>query len=463
MPQSTVRHWTPDKAKLDPDPRGRAVRRCLLSLEALRHEAAFGWWKAWRPLGLPKRDRWRNPIQPLLLAVGSGASVAGTTCLAIDPHWAFHIACLLRLVQDYKSNLFPGAGEFLIMETINYSQARFCLLLWTFFVTPSLGKIVVDYRIPASAKVSDFDDPSSALAKNTKFKAIGSNKVDEVVEFEKQPKAPFSSIVFKITDKSIFQPNEKDNSSAQLGFRRTDLLPLYNAPEVEVGKKTYHHSFKLAKPLNISHGYLLGSLEFVAGDGAHMFDIFYGSDFESKETSGKPVPNEQVASSFRVRDINFNPIYSVKAELKTVYNFAIEVDWTKQTLQVFFSTDNNPLVKVGNPAPSIPKNPKAAGSTGKNEWHLQLIKMPIPDPKDPEDKRGDVPHKGLQPPITDEEIVQLRNFVEDTTNEAPNPNPDGDSSGVKRQGKACRKTKRNRGNGSADGSRGNTVGGNDDK
>ncbi|MBW0486747.1 hypothetical protein O181_026462 [Austropuccinia psidii MF-1] len=304
---------------------------------------------------------------------------------------------------------------------------------------PNLGKAVVDYRIPAGTKVADFDNPKSTLGQNTKFKIIGNNTIQEAVEFLDQPQGIFSSILLKVTDKSIFQPNKNDSSSAQLGFRRTDLLPAYNAATIEKGKKTYHHSFQLMQQLNISHGYLLGSLEYVEADGAHVFDLFHGSDFDSKDTSGKPLPNEQVARSFRVRDINFNTIFSAKAELKIIYNFAIEVDWDKKTLQVYFSTGNAPLKKVKESVPNVSKNPKASDPAGKCEWHLQLIKQPLPNPNDPEEKRGDIPHRGIQPSNIHEGIVQLRNFVEDTTTEPLDSNPDGPSNRHKRE---CNKGKR---------------------
>ena len=85
-------------------------------------------------------------------------------------------------------------------------------------VVPNLSKVVVDYRVPLSAKVADLDDPASVMGNRTFFKIMGENSVTESYEFQKTPNGKFQSITFKINDKSIFLP-DNDPKKAQVGFR----------------------------------------------------------------------------------------------------------------------------------------------------------------------------------------------------------------------------------------------------
>ncbi|PLW50862.1 hypothetical protein PCASD_01098 [Puccinia coronata f. sp. avenae] len=117
------------------------------------------------------------------------------------------------------------------------------------------------YRVPLNAKVADIDNPGSALGKLTQFKIIGSNTVNDAYEFQKTPNGKFQSITFKINDNSIFKP-DKNPKDDQVGFRRNDLLPKYDAKAIETKKRTYHHSFIFKKDLDKKHGYLLASVEF---------------------------------------------------------------------------------------------------------------------------------------------------------------------------------------------------------
>ncbi|PLW18211.1 hypothetical protein PCASD_16953 [Puccinia coronata f. sp. avenae] len=279
------------------------------------------------------------------------------------------------------------------------------------------------YRVPLNAKVADIDNPGSALGKLTQFKIIGSNTVNDAYEFQKTPNGKFQSITFKINDNSIFKP-DKNPKNDQVGFRRNDLLPKYDAKAIETKKRTYHHSFIFKKDLDKKHGYLLASVEFpkACQDGAHLYDLHYGTPFKSENVQGTLSPD---ANKIKLRDINFQTLFSVDMVIGQVFNFAIEIDWDKKQLRAFHSVGDEKLVEVVKTTPITPKNAKVVNFAGTGEWHLQMIKEPLPNPKDPEKERSDVPHKGIQEKGIKEEIIQLRNFIEDTSTAPGSTDPDG--------------------------------------
>ncbi|EGG10043.1 uncharacterized protein MELLADRAFT_94371 [Melampsora larici-populina 98AG31] len=210
-----------------------------------------------------------------------------------------------------------------------------------------------------------------------------------------------------INNDSIFTPGDNP-ANAQYGFRRTDVLPAIDVNTTLVGTTVFHQSFRLNKklPLNLNHGYLLGSIEIPSGD--HVFDIFTGSDFNSDDKAPLPTNN---SATIRVRDLTTKTLYSAPLKNGTLYNFAVAVDWKGNMLTVYASEGNDDLKMVAGPVMNDPKV-VAADNVLKGEWHFQLIKFPLPDPAVDVSKRGDVPHVGLQEGTT-EGAFYSRVFVED--------------------------------------------------
>ncbi|PLW50867.1 hypothetical protein PCASD_01097 [Puccinia coronata f. sp. avenae] len=156
--------------------------------------------------------------------------------------------------------------------------------------------------------------------------------------------------------------------------------------------------------------------------GAHLYDLHYGTPFKSENVQGTLSPD---ANKIKLRDINFQTLFSVDMVIGQVFNFAIEIDWDKKQLRAFHSVGDEKLVEVVKTTPITPKNAKVVNFAGTGEWHLQMIKEPLPNPKDPEKERSDVPHKGIQEKGIKEEIIQLRNFIEDTSTAPGSTDPDG--------------------------------------
>ena len=308
------------------------------------------------------------------------------------------------------------------MSQTIYSATRASLLLLVVLsalVAPNFSKIILDYRIPLTAKVADLTVKTTALGKLTKDTIQGTNSLAEAYEFLKPATGKFQQMVLKINDKSIFQD--------QKGFRRNDIVPVYDPVSIEKDIKTYHHSFIVKKDgkLDLRHGYLLASVEFAKADGTHIYDIHLGTPFKSDNTAGTKSPD---ADFFRVRDINFKTLFDVKMIPDTIFNFAIEVDWKQNKLSVYHSTGNDKLKQVVKPTAFVATNEKAKNAAGTGEWHIQMIKEPLPNKADPEKERSDVPHKGIQESNIDESIIHFRNFIEDKTTTDPD-GPDAIATG----------------------------------
>ncbi|KAI8457007.1 hypothetical protein BY996DRAFT_8436492 [Phakopsora pachyrhizi] len=294
------------------------------------------------------------------------------------------------------------------------------------------GEVVSEYRLGKETKSLDFDNESSALRSKTKFLITGSNKPSQVLEILTDKSSNFAMIATKVNDKSIFKPDPKDAKQDQLGFRRLDVLPQYDPKTIETGKKAYHHSLMLSKDskLDLAHSYLLGSVEdpkvrnisvfFLMNEElCHIYDIVLGTDYDAKNTSGKVAPN---ANKFRVRNMKFADLFTVDAVVGETNNFAIEVDWTKNTVQAFHSKGSENLKAVSKVEANDPKAKTVAGTC---EWHIQMIKSPLPNPNDTPEQRNDLVHRGIQKSGILESIVQFRNFVENTSKDPLTANPEG--------------------------------------
>jgi len=260
-----------------------------------------------------------------------------------------------------------------------------------------------DFRLTPNMRTADLDNPNSALSRLityiVKGAASASQYVAVVPGYSRSPE-----LQIQIRDDSIFVPGG-NSANAQNGFRRTDVLPAINKATALSGVTTFYQTIRLDSraPLVHAHGYLLASIEIPTGD--HVWDIFAGSDFDSQNTAHTPSRNSQ---TIRVRDLRTNTLFSLPLSYDQAYNFAITVDWSANTLTVYASTGNSPLRKVAGP---VSNDRKAASSSGQGEYHLQLIKFPLPDAKDPVSKRSDVPHVGFQEPIKREHVFFSNVYV----------------------------------------------------
>ncbi|KAH9819659.1 hypothetical protein DFH28DRAFT_956786 [Melampsora americana] len=272
----------------------------------------------------------------------------------------------------------------------------------------SKSERLFDFKLTSEMKSSDVDDPKSTLSKLIKYVVKGEKKKSEYLSIESKKKE--IELGIEIKDSSIFCPGDKADN-CQHGFRRTDVLPSINGNKTFTGTTVFHQSFRFNPklPINITHGYLLSSIEIpVSGD--HVFDIFAGSDFSSNLTQ----PSMNDPKTIRIRDLTTKVLHSIPIKNETLYNTAIAIDWDENKLTVYASQGDEELKKVAGPVKNDPKAIKADIKT-TGEWHVQLIKFPLPNPADPFEKRKDVVHKGLQEKNLHEGVFFSRMFVEDGT------------------------------------------------
>ncbi|KAG0142852.1 hypothetical protein CROQUDRAFT_97000 [Cronartium quercuum f. sp. fusiforme G11] len=282
------------------------------------------------------------------------------------------------------------------------------------------SKTLFDFTLNADTKDSDLDNPNSTIGKLIKFVVKGENKTNtDYLSIHRD--GNLTELGITIKNDSIFVPGG-DPKNTQFGFRRTDVLPAIDANTTLVGTTAFHASVRANTklPFNLTHGYLLSSIElsvsfyilklwhYLVGD--HVFDVFVGSDFNSDDKVPVPTNNSR---TIRVRDLTTKVLYSAPFEETKLYNFAVIVDWKANMLTVWASEGNNDLKMVAGPAMNDPKV-IAPDNVLKGEWHMQLIKFPLPNSLDPIDTRSDVPHHGLQEGTTEGAFFS-RIFVEDAS------------------------------------------------
>ncbi|TDZ31338.1 hypothetical protein C8035_v005955 [Colletotrichum spinosum] len=224
--------------------------------------------------------------------------------------------------------------------------------------------VLPDGRIKADATPESFNVLESVF-KSAVVKGDGL-KFSDVITFPKVDASLFDkatntkAFAINIDDKSVFVPK---GGEAQSNIRRADLLPSIRSQANDVavtGVRTMHFSIQrdATKPLNLTHDYQVFNLE-SKDFSFHQIDVRTGAENgkeiaifgNSKTTGGAP-------------KIFSTPFGEGKFE-----NFAIKMDFTANTVQVFHSTGNDPLKQVTEPV----KNDLA----GLGEYHFSLQKNPV--------------------------------------------------------------------------------------
>jgi len=214
---------------------------------------------------------------------------------------------------------------------------------------------------------------------------------------------PFSNteavIAVSIDNSSVFVPGG-DPNNAQFGFRRTELVAWKNfsIPQLtaisQVNTTAFHFSIAAddSKPLNFTHEYQVLFIE--PSDGSHVFGVQLGSPF-TNPTGDLPAPGAQ---NFKILDHDLNVLFSTPFTCQTWHNFAIVVDWDNFTLAVLYSVGAQPLKVV---SPTKKNQGAKAAPDGQGEFHFGVLKLPLVDPSDPPEKRGDVVHHGIHEGTTE--------------------------------------------------------------
>ncbi|KAI1634961.1 hypothetical protein F4809DRAFT_664652 [Biscogniauxia mediterranea] len=189
-----------------------------------------------------------------------------------------------------------------------------------------------------------------------------------------------------IDDASVFQ--------AQNGFRRVGLQFRDDSNEGggrgAVGVRTLHWSVKQdpAKPLNLTHEYLNVWHE-AADFSANQFNFEMGTIIG---TSGADKNNFKILNRQNIE------VFSVPVDDAAWQNFAITLDFDKNTIQIYYSTGDEPLEAVTDVLTN--------DNSGGGQYQIGMLKKPT--------GTDDVVNSGFQETGIDEGQIYGGLFLEDS-------------------------------------------------
>ncbi|EXF80192.1 hypothetical protein CFIO01_12350 [Colletotrichum fioriniae PJ7] len=253
-----------------------------------------------------------------------------------------------------------------------------------------------DGRVATGTEAEAFDAENNLFSPRNVFGAGLS--FSKVLQLPNEASSPFDGndnvpLEVTISDQSIF--------NKQTGFRRAELIPSSNTgtDESTTGLKTLHFSLSkdVQRPLNLSHEYQLAFLE--------------SNDFSTNQVvlkTGTILGSDATVDPDTLQlfgNVNTKPappvLFSTPFTENTIHNFAVTMDFNANTVQVFYSTDNNDLEAQGEPQLNDIK--------GQGQYHFGILKKPVGG-------QGDITKNGFQPDGIDEGIVYSGIFQEDSTN-----------------------------------------------
>ncbi|KAK0624722.1 hypothetical protein B0T17DRAFT_493284 [Bombardia bombarda] len=252
--------------------------------------------------------------------------------------------------------------------------------------------IVFDGRVAAASALTDFDSYSTSLF-NAEYVKGQNLKWSQIIKFpETGGNARFDNATYKpfevtISDTSIFQ--------TQKGFRRAGLQfqgDTNNDSPASSGIKTIHFSIKQdpQRALNLTHEYLNVWHE-AADYSANQFNFQTGTILGQTGLA---------KNTFKVLNRQNKQIWSTPVDNKEWQNFAITLDFNKNTLQVYYSKGDELLKSVT----SAVSNNNAGGG----QYQIGILKKPT--------GTSDVVNSGYQESRINEGQIYGSLFIEDSAN-----------------------------------------------
>ncbi|KAI1382469.1 hypothetical protein F4677DRAFT_401972 [Hypoxylon crocopeplum] len=244
--------------------------------------------------------------------------------------------------------------------------------------------------VPADSAPTDFD--SYATSPFNPDYIRGSEKFSQILQFPDVEASRFDNettraVEVTINDKSIFQ--------TQNGFRRAGLQIQGDTNEGgpgTTGVRTLHFSVKQdpQRTLNLTHEYLNVWHE-TSDYSANQFN------FQTGTIIGKSGSDKNY---FKVLNRQNTQVWSTAVDATAWQNFAITLDFSKNTLQVYYSTGDEPLKAVT----SALSNNNAGGG----QYQIGILKKPT--------GTSDVVNSGFQEKGISEGQIYGGIFLEDSAN-----------------------------------------------
>ncbi|KAK1828951.1 hypothetical protein QBC39DRAFT_142292 [Podospora conica] len=273
----------------------------------------------------------------------------------------------------------------------------FSRLSWAVSLTASLAvaqecALQFDGRIPNELAAADFDVANDifnnafvlgqglVFSQALRILPVAAGSLFDI-DIETEP------VETLISDDSIF--------NAQVAFRRAELIPTSNdgADASTQGVKTLHFSVLKdgVRPLNLSHEYQLVFLE-TADFSANQFVLKTGSILGQNTADPDTL---QLFGNTNDGQLIFNTTF----QNGVFHNFALQLDFAQNTVQVFFSRANDALQSV--------VDATANDLGGQGQFHFGLLKKPV-------NGVGDITVNGDQPAGINEGIIYGGIFQEDS-------------------------------------------------
>ncbi|KAJ0358415.1 hypothetical protein COL154_009144 [Colletotrichum chrysophilum] len=254
--------------------------------------------------------------------------------------------------------------------------------------------IIFDGRVPSTAVPTDFDAPNGGGWNPFNPSYVKGNTLlwSDIVLLPSVPASRFDAaagsraVEVTISDESIFM--------SQRGFRRAGLQFAADAntgsPGGE-GAKTLHFSVRqdTERPLNLTHEYLNVWHETAAYD-ANQFN------FQTGTIIGQPGLPED---TFKLLDRENRLVwFTPMATDGSWQNFALTLDFDQNTIQVWYSANDEPLQKSGDII--------SADLAGQGQYQIGMLKKPT--------GTDDVVNSGYQESGLDEGQIYGGIFIEDS-------------------------------------------------
>ncbi|QDS75362.1 hypothetical protein FKW77_002307 [Venturia effusa] len=253
--------------------------------------------------------------------------------------------------------------------------------------------IVLDGRIPSSATLETFDTSASPF---TPDNVKGPQKWSEILKLPKVPASKFDlpggqAVEVVINDKSLFSPG---GGKPQMGFRRAGLIPSKNSGKdaSTEGVKTFHWSVRTTdKKLNTSHEYI---------NVWHEKNDYNGNQFSFETGALIGRENATKADDWKFLGRDDKVVFTVAKAAGDWDNFAITLDYTKNTTQIYHSVGSAELKNV--------TDAFANDNQGGGQMQIGLLKKPT--------GTTDVVNAGYQESNFEESLIYGGVFVEDSAN-----------------------------------------------
>ncbi|KAF4496322.1 endoglucanase c [Fusarium agapanthi] len=253
--------------------------------------------------------------------------------------------------------------------------------------------VVFDGRVPANASLTDFDTANGGGWNPYNPGFVKGNNISwsEILQLPKtKTKSRFDTeagtipLEVTISDKSIFMK--------QLGFRRAGLQLNKDSNEGSPGSegvKTLHFSIMQdhKRPLNLSHEYL---------NVWHEKADFSGNQFQFQ--AGQLIGQNGTAATWKLLDQDFKLLWETPMLKKVWQNFAITLNYEKNTIQAYYSKGCKPLKAATQPI--------ARNLTGQGQFQIGILKKPT--------GTDDVANSGFQEANLNEGLIYGGLFLEDS-------------------------------------------------